>query len=165
MIKCPKCGAEMPDNAKFCSACGASILPEPGVEVIPPADEQPKAEPKQEKNNSRWSEADIKKMKYEYEQHVRRKRNFSTAGGVLLGVGLVLFVLGFVFMMLSIFSVADNPDPTNSVGIAGMVLGYIGVIFGAIMFPVGIVLLVIANAVFGKKAENRERAIREYEGR
>ena len=25
MMKCPSCGFELPDNAKFCSACGTKI--------------------------------------------------------------------------------------------------------------------------------------------
>ena len=33
-MKCPYCGAEIPDNSKFCSICGQSIAVEPVKEVI-----------------------------------------------------------------------------------------------------------------------------------
>ena len=41
-MKCPKCDAENPDVAKFCSSCGASVMPPvPEVLVPPPVTECP----------------------------------------------------------------------------------------------------------------------------
>lgn len=162
-MKCSKCGAELPNGAKFCSACGASVLPEPEVEVIPPADEPKAEEPKKAKKASRYSEEEIKKMRYELKDHLRRKHNFCTAGGILLGVGLPILILGIIFLVASIVSIAEYPEPYNGEGIYGMILSYLGIVFGGLMFPCGIILLVIGNAVFGKKADNRERAIQEFE--
>ena len=162
-MKCSKCGAELANGAKFCSACGASVLPEPEVEVIPPSDEPKAEEPRKTKKVSRYSEEEIKKMRYELKDHLRRKHNFCIAGGVLLGVGLVILTLGIVFLVTSTISIAEYPEPDNGLGIAGMILSYLGVVLGALMFPCGIILLVIGNAVFGSKANNRERAIQEFE--
>ena len=164
MKKCPKCGAEMPDDAKFCSACGASILPEPEVEVIPPTGSEPKSESKQEKSGSRWRAAQNKQKKYEYNEHVRRKRNFITAGTILLIAGSILTVLSIVFFVVDVINLASNNEP--SVGdTLGVVFFSMGMSIGIILLLASIPLIVVANAVFGKKAENRERAIREYEGR
>ena len=42
MITCPKCNKEMADGAKFCEACGASLVAEaPQVETAPQAEEAP----------------------------------------------------------------------------------------------------------------------------
>ena len=33
-MKCPNCGSDLPDGAKFCSSCGASLVPGAGTEFI-----------------------------------------------------------------------------------------------------------------------------------
>ena len=151
---CPECGNELPEGAKFCPKCGHKMFEEVKQEVV---DEAPGA-------NSRYTEAEIRQMREELTHHRRRERNLKTAGGILLGVGVPLFIAGLVIMILGIIGTAYDGG-TEPLPIVGIVLGYLALIFGALMIPVGIILLVVASAVFGKKADNRERAIREYEGR
>ena len=162
---CPECGNELPENAKFCPKCGHKMFEEPK--------EKPKEEVKQEVvdempgENSRYTGAEIDQMKRELVDHRRRQRNFKIAGGVLIGVGAPLFVLG---IFLFIFGVAgmvysSAEGYADSLSVAGTVFGYLALFFGLFMTIGGIPLLVVASAVFGKKADNRERAIREYEGK
>jgi hypothetical protein len=43
-MKCPKCGAEVPESASFCINCGATVGDEPEVpraKTVPPAEEKP----------------------------------------------------------------------------------------------------------------------------
>ena len=42
---CEKCGAPLPDGAKFCETCGERVMPGPSVvpSVVPPAATQPAA--------------------------------------------------------------------------------------------------------------------------
>ena len=35
LIKCPKCGADLPENAKFCLNCGERIPVEAGMVICP----------------------------------------------------------------------------------------------------------------------------------
>lgn len=35
MIKCEKCGKELPDNTKFCPECGTAIQPTPPAKASP----------------------------------------------------------------------------------------------------------------------------------
>lgn len=159
---CPECGTELPDSAKFCPKCGHKMFEEPK--------EEPKEEVKQEVvdeapgANSRYTEAEIKQMREELVAHRSRQRRFKTAGGILLGVGLPLFVLGLVaFIIFTIDFAYSGGERYASLTL--MILGYFGLIVGVFMALGSIPLLVVASAVFGKKADNRERAIREYEGK
>lgn len=34
MVKCPNCGSDLPDGARFCSSCGASLVPGTSAEFI-----------------------------------------------------------------------------------------------------------------------------------
>ena len=87
---CPECGTELPDSAKFCPKCGHKMFEEVKQDVV---DEAPGA-------NSRYTEAEIKQMREELVAHRSRQRRFKTAGGILLGVGLPLFVLGLVAFII-----------------------------------------------------------------
>lgn len=151
---CPECGNELPEGAKFCPRCGHKMFEEVKQEVV---DEAPGA-------NSRYTEAEIDQMRRELSAHRRRERSFKTAGGILLGLGIPLLILGIILLSTSIVgTVYDGGEHAGP--IIGIVFGYLGVIFGALMIPASIPLLVVGSAVFGKKADNRERAIREYEGK
>ena len=153
-MKCSKCGAELANGAKFCSACGASVLPEPEVEVIPPADEPKVTKSKEDK--------EIEKLKRELAEHRRREKNFRTAGLIVLFVGIFVTVFGIIGLILLSLYQADTVDPNGGV-ITGIVFSALGVSFGSVAVIVSIPLLVVSVAVFGKKAENRERAIQEFE--
>ena len=153
---CQKCGAKLPENAVFCPTCGTKVdIPVVEAEVVDP-------KPKQEFRSSKYSEEDIKKMKRELVEHERRQKNFTTAGTTLLMFGIVLLVVGVVVLAscLASFTGAYNEEAA----ITGIVLGSLGISFGIFMIIASIPLLVVASAVFGKKAENRRRAISEYEG-
>lgn len=151
---CPECGYELPENAKFCPRCGHKMAEEVEQEVV---DSKPGA-------NSRFTEAEINQMRKELVAHRRRERSFKIAGSVLLGVGAPLFVVGLIVMVLGIIGTAYDGgyDPLPVVGI---VLGYLALFFGLFMSIGSIPLLVVASAIFGKKADNREEAIREFEGK
>ena len=41
MALCPKCGAQVADDAKFCGSCGTTITPSPGAPAIPPSQSPP----------------------------------------------------------------------------------------------------------------------------
>ena len=34
MVKCPNCGSDLPDGARFCTSCGASLVPGTGAQFI-----------------------------------------------------------------------------------------------------------------------------------
>ena len=95
---CEKCGAQLPDGARFCHYCGAKVeTPFPvKQEVVDPKPEQPK-----EQKKTRYTDEEIEKMKIELVDHRRRQSNFSIAGGVLLGVGIALFVIGLIVFISS----------------------------------------------------------------
>ena len=156
---CEKCGKQIPEGAAFCPYCGAKVeVPfAPKQEVVDP---KPHPEAKKEEKKTRYTDEEIQKMKYELADHRRRQSNFAVAGGVLLGVGLALFVVGLIIFISSTVAIARDGEAAHSVGI---VFGYLGLIFGSVMWPIGVVLLIIGNAVFGSKANNRERAIKEHE--
>jgi len=44
-MKCPNCGNELSDTAKFCTSCGTSITVAPVADEAPAAEPQPSAEP------------------------------------------------------------------------------------------------------------------------
>ena len=152
---CQKCGAKLPENAVFCPTCGTKVdIPVVEAEVVDP-------KPKQEFRSSKYSEEDIKKMKRELVEHERRQKNFATAGTILLMVGIVLLIVGIVLLVSCSVSIERSYNDSSVVGI---VFGSLGISFGIFMIIASIPLLVVASAVFGKKAENRRRAISEYEG-
>ena len=45
MAYCPKCSAEVPDGASFCTNCGAQIIISPQQQPIAPVEPAPAAEP------------------------------------------------------------------------------------------------------------------------
>lgn len=159
---CQNCGAKLPENVKFCPYCGTKIeMPEPKVEEV--KQEVIDAKPEQEfkQSSQRYTDEEIRKMRVELEDHERRKRNFVTAGSILLGIGVFLFILGLVLLCVGVAeAVNTDGDP---IAISGAVFGYIFVVLGPLMAVGGGALLAIGNAVFGKKADNRRRAIKEHE--
>ena len=154
---CEKCGAQLPDGARFCHYCGAKVeTPFPvKQEVVDPKPEQPK-----EQKKTRYTDEEIEKMKVELANHRRRQSNFSVAGGLLLGLGIALFVVGLIIFIVSTVAITRDGQGTHAFGI---VFGYLGIIFGFLMIPLGIAFLIISSTLFGKKADNRERAIKEHE--
>ena len=156
---CQKCGAQLPENAEFCPYCGQKVEKPFQVkqEVV---DKKPEPQKQEQQRKPRYTDEQIEKMRVELADHRRRQSNFSVAGGVLLGVGIALFVIGLIVFISSTYAIARDGQGTHAIG---MVFGYLGLVFGALMFPVGIVLLVVSSAVFGKKADNRQRAIKEHE--
>ena len=41
MALCPKCGAQVADDAKFCGSCGATITPSAATPAVPPSQSPP----------------------------------------------------------------------------------------------------------------------------
>ena len=161
---CQHCGAQLPEGAKFCQHCGAKVeVEQPQAEEVKQevVDARPQEEPK--KSSSRYTDEEIAKMREELANHARRKRNFVTAGSILLGIGIFLTVLGIVLLSVSIVETASTYDGYYSPAVAGIVFGYLFVVFGPFMAIGGGALLAIGHAVFGKKADNRRRAIQEHE--
>lgn len=160
---CQHCGAQLPEGAKFCQNCGTKVeVEQPQAEEVKQevVDARPKEEPK--KSSSKFTDEEIAKMREELANHARRKRNFVTAGSILLGVGIFLTVLGIVLLSVSIVETAYSTEYYGP-EIAGIVFGYIFTCFGPFMAIGGGALLAIGHAVFGKKADNRRRAIQEHE--
>lgn len=156
---CERCGKELPEKAVFCPYCGAKIevMPAPKQEVVDPKP----VEAKKEARKTRYTDEEIEKMREELVAHRRRQSNFSVAGGILLGIGIALTVLGIILFVTCTVNVAESGQANGN--IVGIVFGYLGLVFGIVMTVGAIPLLVVSSAVFGKKADNRERAIKEHE--
>ena len=178
---CSNCGAKLPDNSRFCPFCGSKVaLPEVNPEVVQPAPQpqevrkenvvEAKVEaPKQPERKSKYTSAQIEQFKRELPQHRRRRRNFGTAGGILLGVGILLLVIGIIVCITATQNYAYSDYSGDyyyseyyaylrRMSFGGSLIG-----LGSTGLTLGIIFLIIGPAVFGKKADNRERAIREYE--
>ena len=156
---CQKCGAQLPENAEFFPYCGKKVEKPFQVkqEVV---DKKPEPQKQEQQRKPRYTDEQIDKMRVELADHRRRQSNFSVAGGVLLGVGIALFVIGLIVCISSTIAVSKDGQGTHAIGI---VLGSLCYGFGIAMIIAGIPLLIVASAVFGKKADNRQRAIKEHE--
>lgn len=168
MKRCPKCNAQFGDGATYCEYCGTKLVkpficPQCGAEIDEDAAFCPQCGHAMHEAVSVFEENKVDSSLIEqYKQEIpifkRKRASMFTAGGILLGVGLTLFI---VFLVLFYKIDPSNEDLLIRYGTIYLFL----MILGELILDAGIALMIVAGAVFSRKIANRERIISEQEHR
>lgn len=103
MPYCAKCGADIPEDAKFCPVCGAPVGPPERV----PSEKYEKRE---------------KREKREKEEKEKHEKGAGDATGALIG-GLILIFLGVIFFLASAYRIRwENWWPLIIIAVGVIVL-------------------------------------------
>ena len=164
MKKCPQCHKEYDDSVQFCQDCGKKLVradacPKCGMEIDPSAQFCPHCgHSLKEEVKSKYTQADIDKLKREHENLIKKQKNMKIWGSILLGFGIFLFVACLIVLIVNSVNFVDTWWCITLITLSafGLVVG------GDVLAPIGIIMLVVQAAVFTKKISNREKAIREY---
>ena len=163
MKECPKCHQQYADDLKFCPKCGDQLIkagscPRCGKSVASDEKFCPYCGFDLSKEDElKKEERQIERYKEQMHNLERKRTGLVTAGWVLFGVGLFLFVLCLIILITN----ATGENPLWWI----IVLTSLGVALGELMFDAGIVLFVVGYAVFSKRIDNRKRAIEEFENK
>ena len=115
MGQCPSCGADLTDEARFCSRCGAPVAAGPPTQAPPEA-------------------ATVVVQ----QRTAPGSPGIGVAGFVLVIVGLFVPLVGLVGLILSIVGYAQAKREGLSTG-----LSLAGIIIGAIATAVGLIILLV----------------------
>lgn len=133
MIQCPNCGAELSDDAKFCSYCGVKIetasqpkgkeATVPPIISVEPSNEDPKDAPSA-------PEKDVQKMREMADEAVDRvhlvkktksvvgQKRSKAAGKNRKGLGTVLVVLFLLILIAAVGETSDEETADSSPSLA-----------------------------------------------
>ena len=167
MKKCPNCGIEVADEAKYCSACGASLTKkEPRVVD---AKVEPIKEDKKEESTSRVSRDEKLIEQYEKEIEVlSRRRRIMITWGIILGVVGIVGIIAFT-LVLTLGLVREIPQADNNPEVTARIVGlsifyYLMIVLCSFMVAGGVVLIplgAVPNSIKITKRENKIRMLRK----
>lgn len=120
---CPYCGANLTDNAKFCSSCGAQIEKENTSEVVTETNNQ--LQTNQPTPNTQST--------------VKKFSGAAIAGFVLSLVGIIVAgipcgVLGIIFSAAGMSETKNQEKRGKGLAIAGLVISIIDIVLVLSMF-------------------------------
>lgn len=151
--QCPKCKKDVPAESAFCPYCGADLAASK-VEPEPEEVAQEVVDNDGYKKERVYTEEQLNAYRRQLENYKRKRANFSLAGGLLLGIGIIGLILGLILVIVN--ALIDSPASTGLIIFGAFLLG---LSFFAING--GIPLIVVASALFSKRIENRERILKE----
>lgn len=133
-MKCPVCNAELPPTARFCGSCGTTLAspPEPPPAYAP---EPPRPVSSAPYNyNAGTIPAVAKKYKVLRLIAVLMKVFAFLAGGILVIVGVVMFIAGAAASSRSTSLGSSSVDFGPTAFLGGAVTGLIFLVYGVFVF-------------------------------
>lgn len=153
-MKCPYCGAEIPDNSKFCSICGQAIAVEPVKEVIEEVDS-----PAHEVNAYNGA----------FSQNIsgpNKVTNINMSGGVnaaqamtperLYKTSLILGIISLVFAIIGLIVSISGLNSGAKDLTMYFVMGAVGSFFPLFMFLIGFFTMQVKLMKIKKPSEGKD---------
>ena len=127
MMKCSKCSAELEDNAKFCSQCGAPV----GDDYVQheQAQTQYQSQPQGQPQGNAQSQTQGNTT-YVYQ----RTNGFAIAGFVL---SFFVAILGIIFSAIALKQISDRGEGGKGLAIAGLVLSIVWICVALVLLMAG----------------------------
>ena len=111
-------------------------------------------------NVNELTERDIRNYKRDIESYRKRQDAFLVLGFVFLGLFIICLVVGILGAVAFVKAI-DNENAARI--ISGALMMEIGFAFSVIFSLAMIAMFVLRAALFGRKIENRQRIIEEWE--
>ena len=137
-MKCPKCGTELPDDAKICTNCGKNL----SGEVL---------------TSDGISKEEWKTQNYATNQIINEENNGYSVTSLVLGLAsIVCFFMNWLLAIICsitaiIFGAIGRKKGSKGIGTAGMVIGIIVTILIVVMF---IFTFILAASIVGSAIQS-----------
>jgi lipopolysaccharide export LptBFGC system permease protein LptF len=134
MKYCKRCGAQLSDDAKFCSSCGASVKQE--------SDENQNHEQPQPYSPYSTSQQNTQYTQYAPPYQPQKKKNGLSMAGFIVSLAGMLFlplVSGIVGLVLSVIGLRNSKREglgTDGFAIAGIIIGVINILYGILLIMI-----------------------------